>query len=299
VLSLLISHTLANPLANLARSARAFASHDWHRRVKVTGAGEIADVARAFNEMADALEQAETQRRNLMADVAHDLRTPLTVMQGNLQALLDGVYPLDNTEIASLYDETRLLSRLVDDIRELALADAGQLPLAIQTVDAEAVLRTAAANFGLAAESQEARIVLDIAANLPKVRADADRLAQVLRNLLTNALRHAPGSRITLSGHLRPATAGQGEVVCIAVSDTGQGIPADELPHVFDRFYRGDQSRAQASGGIGLGLAIARTWVEAMHGEIGVESEPGQGSRFWFTLPVATGEKSTLDRPKE
>ncbi len=280
VFGLLISRALAAPLGNLARAARAFAAHQWDSRVPVRGASEIAEVARAFNDMADKLQQAETLRRNLMADIAHDLRTPLTVMQGNLRAMLDEIYPLDHNEVATLYDETRLLSRLVDDIRELALADAGQLPIHIQTVDAAAILRATVENFTLTAQDQHIQVNLAVDANLPLVDADPDRLAQIVRNLLSNALRHAAGRTISVSGSGQ--SGGRPDVVCIAVADTGEGILPEDLPHIFERFYRADKSRA--GGGTGLGLAIAKAWVEAMRGEIGVESTPGQGSRFWFTL---------------
>ncbi|MCC7448498.1 MAG: HAMP domain-containing histidine kinase [Anaerolineae bacterium] len=281
-LGLLISRALAAPLANLAQAAHSFAAHQWDSRVPVHGTNEIAAVASAFNEMADELQQAETLRRNLMADIAHDLRTPLTVMQGNLRAMLDEVYPLDHNEIATLYDETRLLSRLVDDIRELALADAGQLPIHIQTVDAAAILHTTVENFALTAQDQQIQVHLVVDDNLPPVCADPDRLTQVVRNLLSNALRHAAGRSITVSGNVQPSPQ---PMVCIAVADSGDGIPPEELPRIFERFYRADKSRT--GSGTGLGLAIAKAWVEAMHGSIGVQSTPGQGSRFWFTLPMA------------
>lgn len=280
-LGLLISRALAAPLSTLARAARSFAAHRWDTRVTVRGAHEVAAVASAFNEMADELQRAETTRRNLMADIAHDLRTPLTVMQGNLRAMLDEIYPLDHKEIATLYDETRLLSRLVDDLRELALADAGQLPLHVQPVDAAAVLRTTVDNFALTAHDQGIQVRLDIEATLPLVCGDGDRLAQVMRNLLSNALRHAAGRSITVSAAVAH---NQRDRVCIAVTDTGEGIPAADLPHIFERFYRVDKSRSGNS--TGLGLAIAKAWVEAMHGTIGVESTVGHGSRLWFTLPV-------------
>jgi two-component system OmpR family sensor kinase len=286
-LGVAISRGITRPLARLADTARAFAARDWTRRAAATGTREIADVAAAFNEMADELQRSETQRRNLMADIAHDLRSPLTVMQGNLQALLDGVYPLERTEIASLFDETRLLSRLVDDVRELTLAEAGQLPLNIRPVDVAASLRATAAHFALAAEAQNVEIGLDIPGQLPMALADADRLTQVLRNLVTNALRHAPGGQITLSVRAQAPAPGCAGRIRIIVADTGEGIPPEDLPHIFDRFYRGDKSRTRTGGGTGLGLAIAKTWVEAMGGEIGVESQAGSGSRFWFTLPVA------------
>ena len=277
-LGLLISRTLASPLSNLAHAARAFAARDFNTRVKVQGADEIAEVAREFNAMADEIQRAEILRRNLMADVAHELRTPLTVLQGNLSAMLDGVYPLERSEIATLYDETRLLNHLVDDLRELALAEAGQLQLNLQSTDVAAIIESTVASFAVAAEMEGVRLNVD-AKNLPRVNADGDRLAQVLRNLIANALRHTSNGQ-TISIQCSVIS----DQLKVSVSDTGEGIPPEDLPHVFDRFYRGDKSRARTSGGSGLGLAIAKTWVEAMGGQIGAESQLGQGSTFWFTL---------------
>jgi len=282
VLGAVLSRNLAAPLANLEKAARLFAAHDWDHRIPEKGTVEVVDAAHAFNEMAASLKQAETLRRNLMADIAHELRTPLTVLQGNLRAVLDGVYPLERSEIATLYDETRLLGRLVGDLRDLALAEAGQLPLNVQPTDLSPLLNTVACNFGVAAETKAVEIHESVAAALPLVKVDADRVKQVLVNLMSNALYHTPeGAQITLSAEERD---GQ---VQVAVTDTGEGITPADLPHVFDRFYRGDASRSRAQGGTGLGLAIAKAWVQALGGKIGVDSSPGHGSRFWFTLPLA------------
>ncbi len=275
VLGLGISRTIAAPLAGLATAAHDFAARKWDRRVPVEGADEVADVARAFNSMADALQRGELLRRNLMADIAHELRTPLTVMQGNLRALLDGIYPLEMREVATLYDETRLLSRLVADLRELAMAESGQLPLNMQTVELRTALSNSIEKFALAAEAQETTI--EIADTpLPNVHADPDRVVQVMHNLVGNALRYTAGGRVTVSSELMD------NFVRIRVTDTGTGIALEDLPHIFDRFYRGDDSRAGSN--TGLGLAIAKTWVEAMGGTIGVESNTGKGTTFWFTL---------------
>ena len=275
VLGLGISRTIGAPLAGLAGAAHDFAAHKWDRRVPVEGTDEVADVARAFNSMADALQHAEMLRRNLMADIAHELRTPLTVMQGNLRALLDGIYPLEMREIATLYDETRLLSRLVADLRELALVEAGQLPLNLQTVELKTALGRSVEQFALAAEAQETQLELSGSA-LPSVNADPDRLLQVMHNLLGNALRYTPGGRITIAAEQHATN------VRVRITDTGSGIAPEDLPHLFDRFYRGDDSRSGSN--TGLGLAIAKAWVEAMGGTIGVESNTGEGSTFWFTL---------------
>lgn len=280
LISVVISRAIGAPLRRLARTAHDFAARQWDKRVPMSGTQEIDEVAQAFNTMADEIQRAETLRRNLVADIAHELRTPLTTMQGSLRALLDGVYPLELKEIASLYDDTRLLSRLVSDLRELALADAGQLPLKLETVDITSVLRVAADQFTALADNQQATIQVE-AQPMPPIMADPDRLKQVVRNLVANALRHTPQGTITLSA------APQEGQVRVAVRDTGEGIPAEDLPHVFDRFYRADPSRTRSTGGTGLGLAISKAWVEAMGGKIGADSTPGQGSTFWFTLKVA------------
>ena len=288
LLGLGLSRGLTAPLARLTAAARRIAGGDLSQRVPQTDSAEMAALGQAFNQMAADLEKVEELRRNMVADVAHELRTPLSVLQGNLRAILDGVYPLEQTEIAALYDETRLLSRLVDDLHELAQAEAGQLHLDLRPTDLIEVVQTTVANFAVAAEAKGVKLTTDWAdetANLP-VLADPDRLAQIMRNLLSNALRHTPeGGQITVSATVwRTAP----PAVRIVVADTGEGIPPDDLPHVFDRFWRADRSRARETAGSGLGLAIAKHLVQAHGGEMGVESEVGRGSRFWFTLPVAS-----------
>jgi signal transduction histidine kinase len=240
----------------------------------------------------------------MVADVAHELRTPLTVIQGNLQAILDGVYPLDTQQVAGLYDETRLLTRLVDDLRDLALAEAGQLRIERLPVDLYGVAKTAVAGFAAAAEAAGVTLALDgeerktpavdaAGSGAPAsgevgmeavVDGDADRLAQVLRNLLSNALRHTPaGGAVTV--RIRQS---EGRVQ-LQVADTGSGIAPEDLPNVFDRFYRADKSRSRRGGGAGLGLAIARQIVLAHDGDLTVESRPGAGATFTVTLPEGAG----------
>jgi two-component system OmpR family sensor kinase/two-component system sensor histidine kinase BaeS len=282
VLGLLFSRTLTRPLNRLVSAARAIAAKDLTHRVEPGGTIEVANVAHAFNDMADSLQKAEQLRRNLVADVAHELRTPLSVMQGTLTAQLDGVFPLDLSETAKLYDETRLLSRLVDDLRELAQVEAGQLPLNIGAIDLKRVIATTVGAFNGAASEKQISLNDETADQLPLVKADGERVAQVLRVLINNALRHTPAN-----GKITIGSAAFADSVEISVHDTGDGIAPDELPYVFDRFWRGDKSRARESGGSGLGLAIARQLIEAQDGSIGVESQAGAGSRFWFRLPIA------------
>jgi two-component system OmpR family sensor kinase/two-component system sensor histidine kinase BaeS len=283
LLGFVISWRLTAPVRQLTHAAGVIAGGDLTERVPARGRDEIADLGRAFNQMAASLEAGETLRRNLMADVAHELRTPLTVIQGNLQAILDGVYPLDETQVAGLYDETRLLTRLVDDLRELALAEAGQLRLEREPVDLVALAQGVTANFMSAAEAAGVKLSApdrDVAA---QVVGDADRLGQVLRNLLSNALRHTPaGQQVAV----RVETTGNH--VALIVADTGTGIAAQDLPHVFDRFYRGNKSRGRRVGSAGLGLAIARQLVRAHGGEIGVESAEGAGTTFTVRLPIGS-----------
>jgi signal transduction histidine kinase len=288
----ILSRSMTAPLRRLAVAARTVASGNLGHRVKVEGSVEMAEVGQAFNEMTSALEKAETLRQNMVADVAHELRTPLSVLQGNLRAILDDVYALDKAEISRLYDETRLLSRLVDDLRELALADAGQLHLNLRPTDLAQVIHTTVDNLALAAEAQE----VDLAAELPEaggpalppVLADPDRVAQVLRNLLVNALRHTPPH-----GSVAVTAVPNNGVVEIAVADTGEGIAPEHLPHVFERFWRADAARSHGGGdqrivgGTGLGLSVAQSLVKALGGRIWAESELHKGSTFRFTLPVA------------
>lgn len=290
-----IAWGLASPLRHLAVAARRISKGQFDQRVSIKGADEITDLANAFNEMAANLEQAETLRRNLVADVAHELRTPLSVVQGNLRAILDDVYPLEKEEIASIYDETLILNRLVQDLRDLTQAEAGQLSLNIQPAKLTPIIETSTDLFSELAREKEIGLRTALPSDLPNVLIDPDRTRQVLQNLLSNAIRHTPlKGTIEITAepfppHPRPPALLPNAFIRISVTDSGPGISPEEIPHVFDRFWRADRSRAREQGGSGLGLAIARQLVQAQAGQIGVESEgiSGKGSCFWFTLPVA------------
>lgn len=283
VFGVLMSRTLTAPLSRLAEGARAIGARNLAQRVEEKGTNEIVEVARAFNEMAASLQQAEQLRRNLLADVAHELRTPLSVLQGNLRAMLDEVYALDKTEVAGLYEQTRLLSRLVNDLHELAQAEAKQLPLNLKETDLRQLIMATSDTFSPVAEAEGIAIQTELPADLPLIEVDEARLAQVLHNILGNGLRHTPRG-----GTIMVRAESTTEAINLSISDTGEGIPPEHLPHIFDRFYRTDRARSRDRGGTGLGLAIARAIVEAHGGQIGVTSNgvPGQGTTFTIHLPL-------------
>jgi two-component system OmpR family sensor kinase len=300
LLGLGLSRGLTAPLARLTAAARRIAGGDLSQRVPETGSAEVAALGQAFNQMAADLEKAEELRRNMVADLAHELRTPLSVIQGNLRAILDGVYPLEQSEIATLYDETRLLSHLVDDLRQLALAEAGQLRLERRPVAPADLVNRATNAARVQAAAQGIALQVDLAEDLPLVDVDPQRIGQVLGNLLNNALTHTPsGGEVIVTARRCPepcpepsrrvVEGARGSEVEVRVRDTGEGIPSEDLPYVFERFYRAGKLRSRATGGAGLGLAIAKQLVEAHGGRIEVESEVGRGTQFTFTLPVAEG----------
>lgn len=281
VLGSLLFRQITSPLRALSQSARAIAEGDLGQRVGVRSEDEIGQVARSFNRMAESLAEADLQRRNMMADIAHELRTPLTVVQGNLEALMDGVYDLTPENVAAVHKQTMVLTRLVADLRDLALAEAGQLRLERKVFSLADVIAQVTEGLEVQAREKEVTLKLELAAGLPKVQADEQRITQVLFNLMSNALRHTPvGGTITINAELRD------ERVLVNVRDTGTGIPTEDLPHVFERFYRADRSRARSTGGSGLGLTIAKQIVEAHGGQIWVQSWLGAGSTFAFSLPL-------------
>jgi len=277
-----LSRRILAPVEALTAAARRMEAGDLSQRVAATSSDEIGDLARAFNSMADGLARLEELRRNMTADVAHELRTPLTSIRGYLEALQDGVVKPERRVIDSLYEEAMLLSRLVDDLHELALAEAGQLRLERRPMSLADVVGGAVKAVRPRAEGAGIELRVDLAENLPLVDVDPQRIGQVLRNLLDNSLTHTgSGGEIAVVGRMSD------EWVEVSVRDTGTGIAEDDLPYVFERFYRADKSRSRATGGAGLGLAIARQVIQAHGGQIGVESKVGQGTQFAFTLPLA------------
>jgi len=259
---------------------------DLSARVQEHPRSRLSNVATTFNTMVASLERADQQRRNLTADVAHELRTPLQIIQGNLEGVLDGVYEPDQDHIKATLEATQQLSRLVEDLRTLSLAESGQLSLDLQSIDVDELLQDTRTSFSSLAESAGVELRCKSAATGSEgltTSGDPGRLDQVLANLVANAIRHTPSSgTITLTSDPHPAG------VEITVSDTGEGIAPDDLPFIFDRFWRGDRARTHHKGtGSGLGLAITRQLVRLHGGTIDVASTPGEGTTFTIVLPAA------------
>lgn len=271
---------VGRPLGDVVAAAERVASGDFAVRVLEQGPPWLRSVAAAFNSMAARLELQRRQRRDLMADIAHELRTPLSVMQGRLEGMLDGVYPRDEQHIAHVLEETRMLARLVDDLRTLAHSENGTLALQKEPTDLHLLLDEALAAFRPTAEKRGVGVTLGSDPGLPLMDIDPLRIREVVTNLLSNAVRFSPGgTTVRVEAEARP------DAVLVRVRDDGAGIPADDLPHIFDRFYKGT-----ASGGSGLGLTIARSLVTAHGGTIVAESRAGSGTTIVVTLPIQPGE---------
>jgi two-component system sensor histidine kinase BaeS len=267
----------ATPLAELMDAADRIADGDYTVRVAERGPSRIRALMRRFNDLFAKLQATDEERRNLLADVTHELRTPLTVIQGNLEGLLDGVYPRDDEHLTPILEETRLLSRLIDDLRTLALAESGALKLQKERVDLGTLCNEVVASFRTQADEAGVNLIAETDSGLI-LEVDPARIRQVLENLIVNALRYTPPG-----GTIRVTNSGDGEDALVAVTDTGAGIPPEDLARVFTRFYKSRDSR-----GTGLGLAIAKNLVAAHGGKISAESEVGKGTTIRFTLPIVT-----------
>jgi two-component system OmpR family sensor kinase/two-component system sensor histidine kinase BaeS len=267
----------ALPIGDLVAASSRVANGDYSARVPERGPREVRLLARAFNSMAARLQASDQARRAMLADVTHELRTPLTVIQGNLEGLLDGVYPRDDAHLQPILEETRVLSRLIDDLRTLALAESGALQLQKEPTDLALLIGETVASFRAQATASGVALNTEIAPNVPMLNLDPARIRQVLENLITNALRYTPsGGRISVQ-----LAVNSEQSTVVTVSDTGKGIAPEELPHIFDRFYKSRDSR-----GTGLGLAIAKNLIAAHGGEISAQSELGKGTTIRFGLPV-------------
>ena len=277
------------PLDNLLEASGKVADGDFSARVEERGPPEVRALTRGFNSMAERLQVNDQQRRAMLADVSHELRTPITVIQGNIEGILDGLYPADEARLRSIMEETQILSRLVDDLRTLALAESGSLQLRREPTDLKELIRDTVAGFETQAKEKAIKIAL-LLEDAEEMEVDPLRIREVLTNVLGNALRYTPdrgeikvgveeASTVAASDALTEEAVSKRSVV-VFVQDSGPGIEASDLSHIFDRFYKSSDS-----GGMGLGLSIAKYLVEAHGGKISAESEVGKGSRISFTLP--------------
>lgn len=281
ILALAFSYTITRPIKYMTGVARRMEAGDLSQRLAMKTHNEIGELAHALNTLADGLLHSESLRRNMINDIAHELRTPLTNIRGYLEALQDQIVDPTPEVIGSLYEESSLLTRLVADLQELSLAEAGQIRLERHPIAVDECILKAVQMLQLQAAAKQLALRVDLPVHLPRVEADPERVGQVLRNLLGNAITHTPAE-----GEIVVSAAADKHKITISVRDNGYGIEARHLPSIFERFYRVDPSRSRATGGSGLGLAIAKQMVLAHGGQIWVESQPGRGTCFAFTLPI-------------
>lgn len=282
VLGAVLARSLTRPLREVAAASHAVAEGELGRQVPVRTQDELGELATAFNQMSAELARAVAQRRQMTADIAHDLRTPLTVLAGYLEAMEDGSLALTPQRLAIMQQEVRGLTRLVEDLRILSLADAGRLTLHRQETDVGELLAQIRQAYAPQAAQQQVTLNTEVDPELGTASLDPERMRQVLGNLLSNALRHTGvGGTVTLAARRERA-----DTFLLAVHDTGDGIPAEDLPHIFNRFYRGDKARADTDAASGLGLAIVRSLVEMHGGQISADSAPRRGTTFLIRLPI-------------
>lgn len=275
----LTAKRIGHTVSLMAEGSREIAQGNYSKRLHSTGKDELAAMAQHFNQMAQALEGVERSRIELIGTVAHELRTPLAALQGYAEGLTDGVLPGEKAA-RGINREVRAMSRLVEDLSLVSRVEAGALEIHPQALDSPTVLSELEERFALAFAEKGVGLEVAASAGLPPIWADPERLQQVLSNLLVNALRHTPaGKQVTVG------VTAEGEAVRFYVQDRGSGIAPEYRQRIFERFYRVDPARSRKDGGTGVGLTVAKGLVEAMRGEMGVESESGQGSTFWFTLP--------------
>jgi len=281
LLGFFFTRQIVSPLDRVAAAARRVADGDLKQRVEVSGSGELAELGRSFNAMSQSLEAGEQSRRRLIADIAHELRTPLTVIEGTIDGIADGVFKPDIEHLDSIKEQSVLLTRLVNDLRDLSSAESGQLELQKSPTDIVELVKRGMAAAGVKAREKNISLELKAAEDVPEIEADPLRIEQVVGNLLGNAIRHTPeGGNICVSIKIENSN------LMLAISDNGEGIPAEHLPHIFERFYRVGASRARTEGGTGLGLAIVKQMVEAHAGSAWAESHPNEGSTFHIKLPL-------------
>ena len=280
LLGIFLSRSLTRPIRELTRATHAVSEGDLSQQVPVRSSDELGELARAFNKMSSELSRSVNARRQMTADIAHELRTPLSLILGHAEAVHDGVLPPSPENFEIIREEATRLEHLVNDLRTLSLADAGELSIQTQTVDPQRLVNEVSSLYQYQAQKKNISFVLDVAAALPNVEVDPGRMIQVLTNILDNALRHTPeGGKIVLVAQE------VGEQVELSVQDSGPGLEVEDIDRIFERFYRADAARQREDGGSGLGLAIARSIVQAHGGQLTAESEPGKGLKVRILLP--------------
>jgi signal transduction histidine kinase len=286
ILTLIFSHSIVSPIEALTKAAQKMEHGDLSQHVNVKSGGEVGQLAKAFNAMADGLQHVEQLRRNMVTDVAHELRTPLSNLRGYLEAMQDGVVQPSPENISSLHQEVMLLNHLVDDLQELALVEGSQLRLNQQPVQLGEEIDKTICITQPEADMKGISLKAEIPPDLPLVSVDPERLKQVLRNLLENSLAYTPEhGNVCIEAHPHNG------MVQVSVQDTGVGIASEHLPYIFERFYRADRSRTRSTGGAGIGLAIVKKIVEAHGGQVSVESVLEKGTTINFTLPTTMPDK--------
>ncbi|MFC2066244.1 ATP-binding protein [Chloroflexota bacterium] len=282
IIGLVLTRQITRPVRALTSGARHLTKGELSYRVDVKSHDEIGELADSFNIMASSLEKGEQSRRQLTADIAHELRTPLTVIEGTVDGIIDGVFQPETEHLRSIKEQTALLTHLISDLRDISLAESRQLKLNLTSTDIVELVRRMVSNHENNALEKNVRIKLEEATQIPEMRIDSLRMEQVISNLLTNAIRHTPSG-----GSITVTTKNDEGGLTISVADTGEGIAQEDLPYVFERFYRSGSSRSREEGGTGLGLAIVRQMVEAHGGKVWVESKMGTGSIFSILLPFS------------
>jgi signal transduction histidine kinase len=283
---------MTQPLRDMAGAAQRMEVGDYSQRVHTQSRDEVGQLATAFNRMSGELENLERSRRDLVANVSHELKTPIAAIRAHLENLLDGVEAPDPATLQVMLTQTERLSRLIDQLLELSRLESGELPLRREEIELAPLVSQVLSEIEVARSDRGVEVASDVPDDLPPIEVDRERVHQVLFNLLDNAVRFTPNG-----GSVRVSAERHNGSVEVRVADTGVGISAEHLPRLFERFYRADPARSRGDGGTGIGLAIARSVVEAHGGHITARSEPGSGSVFAFDLPVASGSKSRRGEP--
>ncbi len=280
VLGIFLSRAITRPIRELTSATHAVAEGDLSQQVTVHSDDELGELAQAFNKMSAELSRSVNARKQMTADIAHELRTPLSLIIGHAEAVHDGVLPPTKENFEIVREEATRLEHLVNDLRTLSLADAGELAINLQTIEPERLIQEVFSLYQFEAQKKNISLEMEIATSLPVIEVDPGRMTQVLTNIMDNALRHTPdGGKIIIS------TKQTGENVKFVIQDSGPGLPTEELDRIFERFYRTDSARQREGGGSGLGLAIAKSIVRAHGGQLSAESEDGKGLRIVIALP--------------